>query len=301
MTERKPEWPCIRCFEVKPMAAFGIGRTGKQVNRVCFECKETEAYEMDARRVNVKARVRRKRATWVDDEGVTVRECCDCGDVKPLEQGFLISHRREDGSAQRCAYCRKCQSKRVTKRRRKREAADPERAAAVRAVEAQKARERRARDPEKAREAGRRRRAKVKADPQLVVRERENARIAHRLRREQAGLSTRQGPAKVSRRRTAPSYLPSAPLAALVERIIDERVAVAEVMGDRAAFGGETGEVCEMLGVNPRTYTGWRSGEYASVRIGMAERVLMNAGVEWYEVYSYDDHAAQFLAVEVEA
>jgi hypothetical protein len=60
------------------------------------------------------------------------------------------------------------------------------------------------------------------------------------------------------------------------------------------------GIVCEDLGLPSRNYRRWREPG-AQVQIGLAERVLLRAGVEWYEVYSYDDHAAHFLAQEVMA
>jgi hypothetical protein len=70
-------------------------------------------------------------------------------------------------------------------------------------------------------------------------------------------------------------------LVALVDSIINARE-------------GAAGSICRDLGVNERTVHHWRSPG-ATVRVGTAERVLLNAGVDWSECYPAE-YVAHFLA-----
>lgn len=237
-----------------------------------------------------------------------MRRCGKCSEVKTLTRGFYVDARDERGRPVRWMYyCKRCQIEGAN-RRYYESRKDPQQVAKLRARNARLNREWRRRNPAAARAAVRRHHRKVQADPQKHAAHLESRRMARRLKREREGKPVRPLSAKqranLAMTKTASSYLPAGPLAALVDRIVDQRKAVSEVLGDRARASGGDGviaEVCAEFGVDERTYRGWRTGEYRQVRIGMAEKVLLRAGVEWFEIYSYDDHAATFLAEPVRA
>lgn len=166
--------------------------------------------------------------------------------------------------------------------------------------------QRRDEDPayaERSREATRRWRERKRQDPEWMEERRERARIDHRLKRESEGVALEdvRQVASVSRRGVS-DFVPAAPLLMLVERLIEHRKVVAEVLNDRGT--GYVGEVCQDLGLDGRKLRAWRNGEFERASIGMAERIMLVAGVEASEVYSRDDYPevlALFVGVEEEA
>lgn len=64
--------------------------------------------------------------------------------------------------------------------------------------------------------------------------------------------------------------LPARPLAAVIDRIV--------------ADGAEE-DVCGLLGINARSLRRWRSGERRVVRLEIADRVLTEAGLLWFDVW----------------
>ena len=227
--------------------------------------------------------------------GVAMRVCQNCRKAKPHDVEHFSPLSDSPGLARTCRKCRSKASLRARHRQMEREGDR------LRARHAKQARERRKNNPEvKAREAAARKRwrEKIKADPQRRAGLLETERMARRLAKEREGKGTGKA-AKAMMSNTAPSYLPSAPLVALIDRIVDQRAEAGRVLNDPSGVGPEA--VCEDLCVSSRTYRRWHMGEQPKVRVGTAEAVLMAAGVDWHEVYSYDDHAHIFLADEVSA
>lgn len=266
---------CRRCRERKPVERFPayalprnrqLGSTRPAI--VCWYCLETEAAALEVKKA-------KRRATWTDPAtGVVVRRCAKCLEVKPLYSDYYIRGLPCPNSVHPATGpCKACHDEKTNAYRER----VPEKVAAWQ------------------RESTRRHHKAIMADPVRKAQYREDERIRRHIAAEAEGRKVRRVRPRITQP-TGPSYLPSEPLAALVTRRIDERVAVAHLIGERRVNRGETQQVCDDLGVTIRTYTGWRSGEYPQVRIGMAERVLLRAGVDWFSVYSYDDHAAQFLA-----
>lgn len=292
---------CMRCHKVKPARRFPAQGTrqwvarGRELRhpgipRVCWACLEAQAYEMDARNY-------RSQHTdeWKDGAGPRMRRCCSCGTAKKLTTGFDRAGRTFYRS---CKVCRKAQKAAEAKLARQR----PE----VKAKLAAYSREKRRTDPEakrKANEASARWREKIKRENRAEYeRQLELNRMTRRLRREQAGLPVREPRVKTGREHRFDVLLPSAPLAALITRVIEQREVIAEAIGDPPF--AQVASVCADLGTSDRMYRGWRDGERPNVGIGTAERLMMNADVEVSEVYSADDYPevlAHFTGVEAEA
>jgi hypothetical protein len=171
----------------------------------------------------------------------------------------------------------------------------PEGLAAVRKARRVALKRSRARDPERARANQRRYSERLKADPERYAAHRESARIAYRLRRERRGLPVKPAgslPKNVIKSSPGPRRLSSAPLIAFIDGRIEQRNAVVRLIGEERKSSA-LGDVCEELGIDPRALYRLRN-ESEQVSVGVAERVLVNAGVAWSDVYSYDDHPALY-------
>jgi hypothetical protein len=307
-TDRSKTWadvaaaprPCVRCHIVKSAQGFPpagqprhdrrhLARKNPGVARVCWHCIEVEAWMLHLTGWRPRIRV-----DYIDEHGVEVRVCTFCRESKPHDAAHFAPLKTH-GLARTCRPCRAKVSDRARKRQMQREGAR------IRAEHAKQARDRRKNNPEvKAAEAAARKRwrEKIKADPERRAALLETERMARRLAKERQGNGTGK-PAKGKTIKTAPRYLPSAPLLALVDRLLDQEKAVNDVLGAPEPNGlGAVRAVCERLGIPPRRVTSWRTGENERVRVGLAERVLLNAEVEWHEVYSYDDYAHIFLALD---
>jgi hypothetical protein len=82
--------------------------------------------------------------------------------------------------------------------------------------------------------------------------------------------------------------LPAAPLAAMIDRLIAQARASDHFLNITDSQRVTRSEVlCEALGVTDRTVHRWRVGS-GRVRIESAERVLLNAGATWAEVWPPD-------------
>lgn len=294
---------CIRCHRVKPADRFPPnGRTRSSrprrsenagVTRVCWTCVEEDAYSTDERGFR-----NRNRRTYRGHRG-TMRICTTCEQSKPLAEGYYVA-RRFEHRIEYARECKRCASKRSAAMRAARKRVDPE----YRKRLARQQRER-LRDPEKRRKAlaaSKRWKATLKADPVRYAAYLETTRINYRLRQERRGAVVRpDGYGRIKNVRkvkaTTLQRVPSAPLVELVERTIAHREAVAGLLQD--AGTATVKGVCADLGIADRDYRRMSTGEQPTASIGLVERVLLNADVEWHSVYSYDDYAQIFLAEEV--
>lgn len=238
-----------------------------------------------------------------DDDGRYLARCCRrcdpdrVNEPQPIEN-FSVARRDDAGEPCQYSYeCKPCVVERKAEWRKQVRERKPEHWKAIRAAERERQKTWRDANPEKAAALIKRYRTRVKADPERRAAHLEARRIEHHLRQERRGVRKKATNPKAVRISAARQpYVPGPPLAALVARIIDQRAAIADVMDQRDPSAGSEA-VCSDLGIPSRTYRDWKKGRQA--RIGTAEAVLLAAGVEWHEVYSYDDHAADFLATEV--
>jgi hypothetical protein len=223
------------------------------------------------------------------ENGVAWRACARCKKGKPLDREHFQPMTNSVKLTRTCRQCRAEVSNAANRIRRK----TPE----FRARAAERARRRRAGNPDVKRaeaEARRRWRAKVRADAKRHAELLETERMSRRLRAEREGKPARKYPRGVTIE-TGPELLPVGPLVALIQSRIEHRQAVDRLLGFDS-LPGVVREVCEELAVDERNFYGWKSGERQSVRVGLAERVLSRAGVDWTELWPYDDFAAHFLA-----
>lgn len=281
---------CHTCFEVKPPEAFAWGdgaRTSgdrphhRRRKHNCRDCEARAAAEREQRAAE-------RRATW-EEGGLVVRRCGSCREAKPLEAGFYVNSRRDDGTAEYRYYCKACDTERV-QRRIAEIRSDPVAAAELRRKHRELQASWRRRHPGANAAATRRYREAVKRDPERAARYREAQRINHRLQRERKTgqhvgdirtVSTVQMP---SSRREA-SMLPAGPLVALLDRYIENHARYRNI-GDGSAL--ET--VCAWADIDPRQLYAWQTGEIAEVQLGTADRVMTGLGVLWWEVYDPADY-----------
>lgn len=263
--------------------------------RVCWACVEDAAYAMDAR-----GGAHWHRVTWVQD-GVVVRRCSDCGLVKKLASDFYVNA-RHGSHVEYQRYCVPCSIARVTECRRVRKESD---GGALRAHLAERARERRQAPGRRAIEAATRNRyrKKVLADPVAHAKMLETNRISYRLRREREGLPVRPLSRKkqpAQRQVEALDKLPAGPLVAFVATRVEREREYDRLLGIPDRDGGALRRVCDDLGINERAWRRWRSGEQLSVKVPVAEKILLLAGGSFAEVWSFDDypevHKAQLVA-----
>lgn len=257
---------CLHCGAVKPPEAFDYGPTGKRRLGRCRDCIATEAAEREQR-------IAARRVTWQDPQtGRWVRRCGKCMEVKPLASGFNWANAEHT----ECQYrCRKCESKR-TAARRKALIADPATRTAERAKRTAYAKAWRAKHPERYRAMTRAYRERKKRDAARMNRERQSARLRYRERAQAQGRdpkalkTSRLGPVRGTVEQEQGGHLPAAPLAA----------AIASRRGQRTIE-----QWCRDLGVPPRTYSAWRTGERGQVQMDLADRVMLRLGLNWFDVY----------------
>lgn len=202
------------------------------------------------------------------------------------------------------AVCKPCQKlrHRLNQRRRRADAKGTER-------HRQQNRAWRLRNPEAAREAQRRYRAKIMADPRRAEEWRENARIYHRLWRARKGrvrlVSEEEYRAGFGKPvKDGLQTLPAAPLAAFIDQLVRREEAgnpfAAAPLGTPGRRkpndnAGRESVVCERLGVSPRNVFAWRTGEREFVQVHVADRVLTRSGVNWWDVWNEDTVPAETL------
>lgn len=258
---------CARCFVLKDAEAFawGDGRRGRGTYRrrrgVCLEC---EAAEREAKRLAAEAR----RASWEQD-GVVVRRCCKCGEVKPLEEDFYVTLPNATGMKRWRYACRSCDNQRVDAYRR-RMLKDSE----TRAKYAKWKRQWARRNPERYKAAQKRYADKIKADPKKHAAHLEACRIAYRLRQEAKGRNLDE----IRRQRAqfpAHDQIARVPAEPLVHAI--------EAFARRMEL--TDGEACEHVGIAARNLFGWRAGERRMVQFDVADRVLTRLGLAWWDVW----------------
>lgn len=291
---------CLRCFCVKAAEGFpSLGLIDSRyhrkrrgtgppqvpgVTRVCMACIEREAWALhDA---GYLPHVRRE---WTR-KGVRMRFCIKCRKGKAVE-------RFPDVKGVKTRTCRDCRKVLI---RGAKQAQLQREGDAVRERQARLARERRKRSPDarrKEREARQRWREKMKADPRRHAEHLEADRLRRRMKKDEEG----KGPGKPAPGRMVPSgalpRVPAGPLVAYFDKRYEQLQAVEGVLEE----GKTTVKQFALdLGTDERTIRRWRE-EDGNITIALAEKVLLGLGVEWHEVYSYDDHAEAFLAVEVEA
>lgn len=302
MTYKRPdEWPCLSCHVVKPAAAFADGKHGCR-GRTCLLCKEEMAYAMLAKHEALAAQ---KPQTWVNENGVKMRRCFECGDRHRLCSTFFypvhIRHARKpyDGYERVCKKC-KLEKVRASDARRR---ADPFLRERERKIKQAATAKERMENPERVKAQRKRHWQRVKSDPARYAKARQDARMYHRLRRERQGLPVK--PVRPAMRDgTGHVTVPSAPLAVMIEREVELRNAVFQLgmpSDEKRADAAATFEaVCRELDVSSTTVRAWRRGARPVVNVARAESVLLLADKQWSDVYSYDDHAAAFLAEPVE-
>jgi transcriptional regulator with XRE-family HTH domain len=252
MTAAEPR-PCVRCLLVKPGMKFPPSAYGG-VRRVCWACIEGEAWQMLAMGYRP-----RNPADWRQGRD-WMRRCALCRRAKRRRRSNFAPL-KGGGYARTCRRCRTAISTRALRRQYEREGDR------LRARHAARAREARKRPEVKQaeRDARRRWRAKVAADPERLRALRETDRIGRRLRRERQGKPL---PAPRSAPRHGP-FIPLAPLAATL---------------DRTLAAADTFTVARAIGVSPRTVWRWRhEGEVVS--IGLVEAALRGLDLTWGEVY----------------
>jgi hypothetical protein len=93
--------------------------------------------------------------------------------------------------------------------------------------------------------------------------------------------------------------LPAAPLAAMVNKLIDrQRQLDPLVIAKSDPHDTSRLVVCERLGINPRSLFAWEKGERASVQFDLADRTITRAGLMWFDVYGDDPIARQAFTGE---
>jgi DNA-binding Xre family transcriptional regulator len=275
---------CFRCHERKPADAFDWGEGGEHYRRRRAVCIDCYAAEREGKRIQL--------ATWEED-GELVRRCVACREIKPLEASYYVSRPAASGVSKWAYECKACTSKRTGQaERRLRD--DPVKEARRRAQRSAATLRWRARNPERVREANRRHRARIMADPKRAARLRESNRMSYRLRRER-----RDGVNVADLRVLLPAvdrehggHLQSAPLAAAA-------YARLAVMSRERGVGID--ELADAIGVGGRRLRAWRTGESPSVQFDVADRVLTTLGLMWWEAYDESDERARRLFVGMEA
>lgn len=242
---------CYRCHEVKPAEGFDLGPSNRKRLRVCRECMARENAEREQREAA-------RRATWVDPHtGRIVRRCAGCREVKPLGSDYYIDRPRAHSfAAKRAHYCKACTVARTTEAHRQLRKRDPERASALESA------------------AQRRYRARLRADAERRERIKAVRRARYRRRRVEAGLSVRPPatPGELRTIRGDSKRLPAGPLVAVLERT-------------RARTGYSREEWCERIGVTPRSYGAWLTGERPTVDPDTADTVLCRTSLLFWDVW----------------
>lgn len=282
------EWrSCFRCFEVKPPRAFPFGPSGRRRLKVCQDCGDRERAEREAARVD-------RTATWTDETtGQLVRRCAVCREVSDLE---TFPRKRKDAAVASPTqafgfYCRECEA--AERRRRYKEHRENEWWMAKERVKwAKRARARRRKRPELSRAAHKRYMDKVRKDPKRYAEFLETRRMEYRLRRMRQGKTTLRLAERVVTGERGQPRLAAAPLAAAIDRLIAlEEMGNPFDVSDRSAgdtSDGRGAAICARLGIDPRNLYAWRTGERATVRFDVADKVVTRGGFAWWEVWAPD-------------
>jgi hypothetical protein len=209
----------------------------------------------------------------------TARTCNRCGETKPITE-YNRDGKTPDGRQRRRAICRACDAVRVAEYHRWASQADPtyreRRRVASRDWRARNADVARARNRVKARRAY----EQLRQDPERYARYLEDARMRYRLRLLRAGKAPALVPPREEpRNREVTHRLPAAPLAAVLARFVARE-------GVDEERGGGVGRVCDRAGIPDRTYFAWRTGEREHVNFDVADRVLTNLGLMWWDVWT---------------
>lgn len=245
-----------------------MGHTGKRRSSVCWGCLEAEAHKLHEFKL-------KKWTTWIDPKtGRVTRRCLICKETKDLEDDFYGKTKALPGSKHKSnRVCKSCFDERIRESNRKNieRVRKRRRASSKRYIE---------RHPDRVKARRKRYHEKVMADPEAHAKMLEYHRMNTRLRQERKGRSLGSiVPSKTARKLKEPKRrLPAPPLAAFVEQKIAERQDLASIE-----------EVCSDLGVEPRSFRAWRDGSRELVQIGVAERVLLNADVDWEDIYKPDE------------
>lgn len=248
MARKSGKCTCRRCRIEKSYDAFPRGRSKR--GRLSTICGE--CWE----------RSRQQREEWIS----IGRVCPRCGELRSCPDEIGLAN---------CPVCKPCQRKKSAERQRERRR-DPR----VRAQMVEKMRKWRDNNPDQARKSQRQYRDRVMADPKRAQEWRENNRIYHRLWRIRKGMNVRTISENAyqngnGRRGRSDKFagLPSRPLGIAVERMIkDENPEV----------------VCASLDISPRNLLAWRTGERTRVQFPVADRVLTNSGLNWWDIWNED-------------
>jgi hypothetical protein len=217
-----------------------------------------------------------KRKTFIDPEtGRKVRVCRDCGVEQDYELNFSVGARNEQGEVTNRAYeCKPCAAKRKLELQARRKQ-DPEWSARHRVAKNRLQRNWRKRNPDKARDARRRYKNGVFADSQRHARWLETRRISYALRAERAGKPVVRHISSAIRVRESLPELPAKPLADLLLKMAESRDSI--------------DQLAEELGFTPRSLFAWKTGERQRVQLDVADQILTNAGLMWWEVWPEEE------------
>lgn len=267
---------CLRCKIRKPAVAYATGRA-----RRCEQCNDEIVAAKQQR-----ASERAERAVTKLVDGQWVRRCGACRETKNLKDGFYRTRSTPTGKVTLdFEYrCKACQCERTSALQRHMRKIDP----TFRDKRTAQRSRWRKNNPDKYREARRRQRERIKADPKRHAEYRENQRINYRLRKERAGVPLDQiKPAQVLvQARERGGMLPTGPLA----RAIDQFAARNDVTEKNAP---------STVGAHLRQINAWRDGTYAEVQMVVASRVLDHIDMFWWEVWSPEDPEAHGRAYTV--
>jgi transposase-like protein len=262
---------CFHCLEKKPGRAFpwGDGKKGRGVSRrrsaVCQACHDKEEAEREER-------AQARRATWEED-GVVVRRCARCKDVKPLAEGFYGEERY---------YCKTCDKNWVTYRKG---VMTEEARQRKRELDTAASRRWRARNREKVRASQKAYRERRKQDPVRHAQALEVGRIGYRLRKEKReGVHPDQVVPKSTQVRTQRNYktIDSRALLAAIEAYLAAYVDIAEDGTHVTVLSEES--LAKRLGLSERALYRWRKGSEA--RVGVAQAWFEGIDMYWWEVWS---------------
>lgn len=116
------------------------------------------------------------------------------------------------------------------------------------------------------------------------------AKLADKARRRRV----RDKPKVPKTRQPAGPEIPVGPLLQFVDGVVKREGLEFGTNAPHSANQTRQEVVCERLGVDPRRLSAWRSGEAATTRADLADRVMTNAGAFWWEVWpeGSDGHEA---------
>ena len=274
MAARKP---CAKCGGDK-----GPTPTGRGGHRYCPDCRELTVWEQQ----------RRRKAKFICDR----KPCERCGGRKPPGRAVRLCVACQGWDAPKCMRCQEAAPRpggrlceecvevaRVEKRARQ---------AAWRRKQRSNPKNKAADNRRDAARRKRQRRRKGAAEA-----EREAIRLNHWLMMEREGRLPE--PAEHAPGKQFPK-LPARPLAIAIQAMIDREDRYLNVFAACPRDKGESlGPVCERLGIEQRTYTGWRCGERVGVEFDQVDMVLTCAGWLWWEVFTEETCRRPILTVAI--